>query len=396
MGRSKKAPIALGDTKNLSNDEWANGWRQHGPAYKDPFDPAYIPVCIGGSAVAAIFGDSPWMSRLELYHLKSGTAIPKVKKPKNEEILQSGHQLEEFVAQKFCEFMKIHGNQVEIWNDTQMYQHPDYPFAVCNLDRRIKVNGIPGILECKTTSNFSDIELWKAGICPVKYEWQCRYYMATMDLDYVYICCCWGFTLDQTAVILIKRDRAIEDVMMSEVANFVECCEMGIEPVMQTTHMDTLSAYYTALYGEIPTKAPAIELPDTTDIYELVERARTISNRRKQAEEKVNKIKEEEAEITAKLLAISEGKSTYYTYRLDDDTVVGIKIKQSKKRDSYDEATLIAENPDILQKYPKVDMTRAKKAYPEICKKYLIPGTVDTTKAAVIDSVELKNIPISV
>ena len=395
MSRSSKSPIALGDTKNLSEKEWADGWRQHGPAYKDPFDPAYIPVCIGGSAVAAIFGESPWMSRLELYHLKSGTANPKVKKTKNEEILQSGHQLEEFVAQKFVEYMEKLGNKIEMWNDTVMYQHPDYPFAVCNLDRRIKVNGVPGILECKTTSNWNDIELWKAGICPKKYEYQCRYYMATMNLDFVYITCCWGFTLDQTAVILIKRDRAIEDSMMEEVADFVAKCELAEEPEMQTGHMATLSSYYNSLYGELPTKAPAMELPDSTEIFDLVERARTLAARRLQAEEKVNMLKEEEAEITAKLLKISEGKSNYFSYRLDDDTVVGIKVKQSKKRDSYDEEKLMAEHPEILQKYPKLDMTKAKKAFPDICKGYLIPGGIDVTKPAVIDKVELKNIPIS-
>lgn len=151
MKKQDYSPIALGDTACLSNEEWLK-WREHGPYYANPLDPRYISCTVGGSAMSAIFGDNPWISRLELFHQKSGVKKAKYERPMNQAILDAGHMLEDFVAHMFLVKMAEEGiTDIEMWNDTVMYQHPHYSFAVCNLDRRIKVNGIQGILECKTT-----------------------------------------------------------------------------------------------------------------------------------------------------------------------------------------------------------------------------------------------------
>lgn len=388
------SPIPFGETADLEDEEWLR-WREHGPFYNDPFGKKYVSVGIGGSAVSAIFGDSPWMSRLELYHSKSETAIPKIKRPKNQEILDVGHMLEEFVSHQFVRKMQEEEiNDIEMWNDTIMYQHPKYPFAVCNLDRMIRVNGIPCILECKTTGNFNDIKLWKEGIVPKKYEWQCRYYMATMNINHCYICCCWGFTLDETAVILIKRDLDIEKTMMEEVADFVKKCEMGIEPEMQTSHMDVLANYYSRLYGELPSSAPAVELPDNPGVYELVNASMTLFKRRKEAEDRLKAIDEEGDTIACKLMQIMGGESTYATYRLDDNQVVALKLKQPMHRATIDEEDLKKDHPEIYQRYLiKFDQTAFKKAEKKMAKEYTIPAKVNESKPISLDSVEIKNIP---
>lgn len=389
------SPIPLGETKDLENEEWLR-WRDHGPFFDDPFGDRYIPIGIGGSAVSVVTGDNPWQSRLELFHNKSGVETAKIARTMNQEILDAGHRLEEFVSEQFVKKMNAEGvTDIEVWNDTIMYQHPQYPFAVCNLDRMLKVNGVPCILECKTTGNFEDIKLWKDGIVPKKYEWQCRYYMATMNIDNCYICCCWGFTLDQTAVILIRRDMEIEKVMMEEVKDFVEKCDMGIEPDMQTTHMDTLAKYYNRLYGELPSSAPAVELPDTPEIFALIESAQTLDKRKKEAADRLKAIEEEESKIACKLMQIMGGSSTYATYRMDDDRVIAVKIKQPMHRASLDEETLKADHPEIYERYlQKFDQTAFKKAEKQLAKDYTIPASVNADKPLAIDKVEIRNIPV--
>lgn len=398
MKRKDYSPIPLGDTAGLSNEEWLK-WREHGPHYDDPFHPEYINVCLGGSSVGAVFGDSPWMSRLELYHQKSGVKSPKYPRTMNQAILDAGHQLEEFVANMFLVKMLEEGvTDVKVWNDTTMYQHPQHKYAVVNLDRRITVNGKNGILECKTTGNYEDIANWKKGIVKKSYEWQCRFYMATMNLDFCYICCCWGFTPDECAVILIKRDMDIEREMFSELDKFVECCELGIEPEMQTSHMKVLSNYYSRLYGELPEKAPAVELPDTNDVYELVESCRTISERKAKAQAVVDAIQEEEYGLTAKLMKMIGGKSTFATYRVDDQTVVSIKIKQPMKRATFDEDKFKAEHPDMYDKYKKesLDVTTLKKKEKSIAAPYIIPAQINVEEPCTIDRVEARVIPVAV
>lgn len=395
------SPISLGETKDLTNEDWLK-WRQHGPFYDNPMDPNYIPVCIGGSDCAVIFGDSPWKSRLELFHEKSGVKQPKYERKMDQDILDAGHQLEDYVAKNFKNFMQanlgIAPTTIEIWNDTNMYQHPYYPFAVCNLDRRIKINGLEGILEIKTTGNFHDIDsCWKKGICPKKYEWQCRYYMATMNLPYTYIACMWGFTVKEMAVVRIERDIEIEKLMMETVQEFVDFCQMGIEPEMQESHLETLSKYYLRLYGEIDTKAPALEFPDNDKTRDLVEEALAIEKEKSLLDEQMESLKEREAKVVSQILAFTDGKSAYATLRLDENTVAGLRVKLSMKKPTFNEddfkSAYPAEYAEFLK--PSFDLTACKKKYKKETSQYIIPAVVNTEKAPVLDKVEVKNIPVS-
>lgn len=401
MNKNNYSPIPLGETKDLTNDEWLK-WRQHGPAYADVTNPNYIPVCIGGSDAAVIFGDSPWKSSLELFHEKSGVAEPKYKRKMNQDILDAGHQLEDFVAKHFRKYMKVNAGipeeAIELWNDTVMYQHPLYRFAVCNLDRRIKVNGVDGILEIKTTGSFDDIQnCWKKGICPKKYEWQCRYYMATMNLPYTYIACMWGFSINEMAVVRIDRDLEIEKVMMETIQKFVDCCEMGIEPELQPGHLETLSKYYVRLYGEIDTKAPALEFPDTDDTRDMVDEAIALEEERKLLDAKMAELEQREAKIVAQIMKYTEGKTAYGTLRLDENTVVGLKVKLPMKKATFDEEAFKTAYPTEYAEFQtsKFDITGCKKKYKTETSKFVIPAKVNDEKGATLEKVEIKNIPLA-
>lgn len=388
-------PVSFGEVVDGSN-EWL-AMREHGPKYDDPTSPDYIPVVIGGSSVAVIFGDSPWKSKLELFHEKTGIT-PKYEKKKNQVILDSGHQLEEWVALTFKRRMVEEGCTVELINDTNMYQHPFYKFAVGNFDRRIKVNGISGLLECKTCSNWDDIKnYWQNGICPKKYEWQCRYYMAIANVDFIYITCCWGMGADDNTTILIERDLNIEELMFNEVADFVEHCLDGEEPSLdESENVKELSKYYTRLYGEISEDAPPVELPDTDEVYTLIKDAEDIFDRKAKIQATMDSLLEEEARITCNLMKLTGGESTYATYRMDDDTVVALKLKLPLKRASFDEERLKTEKPDVYGKYikqeEKFDVTKFKKENKKEANAYIIPGKVDPEKPVTLKEVKHLNI----
>lgn len=389
----------LGDTANLSNEEWLK-WREHGPKYNDPADPEYIPVTVGSSAVAVVMGDSPFMSRLEFFHEKSGVKKPKYARKMNQEILDAGHQLEDFVAKNFPKFMEencgIPANNIQVINDTNFYQHPDYPFAVVNPDRGLIVNGHEGIMEIKTTGNLDDIKsCWKMGIPPKKYYWQCQYQMEAMDRDYCYLTCMWGFTRNEMASILIKRDREVAKDMMKAVSEFVECCEMGIEPEEQTGHyVEALSKYYISLYGEIDTKAPAVELPDTDETRELIEDAVELYDRKLKLEEEERKLSELEASVCARAMKYLDGKSCYASLRLNENEVAGIKIDIPMHKATFDESGFKAAYPKEYDEFvtPKFNVTGAKKKYRTETSKFMQPATVNTDKAPSLGKVEIKQI----
>lgn len=341
-------PIPLGKYLDGS-PEWL-GCRKHGPHYDDPTHPEYIEYTAGGSDVGVILGVSKFKTNIELFHQKTGLKGA-VEKPMNTEALRAGHELEEFVANMFVRKMKEDEgvNDIEMWNDTTMYQHPHYPFALGNFDRRVKVNGVEGLVECKTTSSYDDIKNWKLGIPPKSYEYQCRYYMAISNTPFVYLTCSWGFTKAENAIILIRRDLDIEQQMMSAVADFIECCYMGTEPVPCVKSEKMLAEYYTRLYGEPAENAPAVELPDSYEIYELIEKATELTARKEKAEKALETIEAEEYALVNAILSYAEAGTEYATYRLDDEKYVAISLKYKETRTGFDEERLKAEQPDLYK-----------------------------------------------
>ena len=396
----KYSPISLGEYEDGS-EAWLKA-REHGKGYDNPMSPDYIPIAIGGSTIAKILGISPWGSRTETFYEKSGTKEVKYEKPKNQDLFDIGHESENLVALRFQKAMADEGISVDyVENDINMYQHPFAPFALANLDRRISTNGVPGILECKTTGNWDSIKkYWQKGICPPYYEFQCRWYMAIMNLSYVYIACTWGFTSNDVAVVLIKRDLDIESMMMAEAAYFVECCELGEEPSIDDhENLEELNKFYTRLYGEIEEDAPPVELPETPEVLAIIQSVQDIAERKEKKQKELEIIEKEEAEIVAKLVRYTGGETTYCTFREDDETVLGIKLKLPLKRAGFDEAALKEAEPDTYAKYLKVeekfDTTKYKKENKADAGKYIIPAKVDPTKPITLKEIKVQSIPVS-
>ncbi len=213
------APIALCDTKGMSNERWLE-CRMHGP-HGD------IPYTIGGSDVAAVFGVSPWVTPLELWKIKKGQMEPPLKN--NLAQLKMGHLLEPIAAQLYADKT---GNIVE--EDTMLYQHADFKYALANFDRRFtdSATGENGILECKSTS-YHIASHWADGAYPLYYEFQLRFYLAVADLRIGDFSAIWGNNPDNdSATPRLIRDKAKEDMIFEKLDYFIWSLKHDVPPTM--------------------------------------------------------------------------------------------------------------------------------------------------------------------
>lgn len=238
------APILLCDTTGMSNDRWLE-CRMHGPK-------GDIPYTVGGSDVATIFGVSPWTTPLELWMIKKGRAKPAAKPNANQ--LEMGHMLEPIAAHFYA---KKTGNAVT--DDTYMYQHADFPFALADFDRRFvrASDGENGILECKSCT-FHKAGDWANGAFPLYYELQLRFYLAVADVNIGAFSAIWGNNPDNDlATPAIERDKAKEDMIFERLEEWIWSLEHDKPPTMAgiapKLALDSLAKIYGASKPGLPT-----------------------------------------------------------------------------------------------------------------------------------------------
>ena len=160
--------IKLIDTRTITHEEWLT-WRKKG---------------IGGSDVSALLGLNPWRSPLALYYDKVGE-----NEDEEESIaMQLGKELEPFLRQKFEKWMlKNEGLTVEVEEEPFMMQHPEYEWALANIDGKFEhpEKGLCG-LELKTTNEFAK-NLWEDDELPVYYYFQIQWYMGVTGIETFYV-----------------------------------------------------------------------------------------------------------------------------------------------------------------------------------------------------------------
>lgn len=150
-------------TTDLTHAEWLNA-RTNG---------------IGGSDAGAIAGVNPWKSSISVYYEKIEQVSSAIEE---NEAMYWGNVLEDVVAK---EFSKQTGFKVQKRN--VMYQHPEHQFMLANIDRiYIKDGRVSGILECKTTNEYSK-DNWKDDKIPDHYYLQVQHYLAVTGFKEAYI-----------------------------------------------------------------------------------------------------------------------------------------------------------------------------------------------------------------
>ena len=238
-------PKLLCSTKGMSRERWLE-CREHGP--DDDID-----YTIGGSDVSVVFGENPWNTPLELYQVKKGLLKPDDNSNANQK--EMGHLMEPIVAHWYG---KLTGHAV--MDDYGLYQHHDHPYALANIDYRVRESdGAKGILECKTTS-WHKAGDWADGAIPHYYELQVRFYMAVMDVDFADIACMWGTNPEiDMAIRRVHRDIDIEAMIFERLDEFVERLRTGTPPTMSGVDSDLALKALARVYGASQPGQPTIE-----------------------------------------------------------------------------------------------------------------------------------------
>lgn len=137
---------------------------------------------LGGSDIAAVIGENPWMSNSELWEIKTGRR--QQADIGDKEFVQYGHSAEEHIRELF---RLDHPELIVRYADFNSWTNDRYPWAVASLDGWTGdvINNRKGVLEIKTTEiqRSKDWEKWDGGI-PQQYYSQVLFYMAVIEADY--------------------------------------------------------------------------------------------------------------------------------------------------------------------------------------------------------------------
>ncbi len=121
---------------------------------------------IGGSDAGAICGVNPYSSAMKVFQDKTSKEIEE----QDNEAIRIGHDLEDYVAQRFTEAAGL-----KVRKSNFMYRSRKCPFMIADVDRLVV--GEDAGLECKTASAYNG-DKWADGDIPLHYVMQCYHYMA--------------------------------------------------------------------------------------------------------------------------------------------------------------------------------------------------------------------------
>lgn len=181
------------NTKEISHDEWLTLRKKS----------------IGGSDAGSVMGMNQYRSAVTLYADKLGLSKDK----ETNEAMRLGNDLEEYVAQRFCEQT---GKKVR--RDNYMWMHDEYDFITANVDR--EVVGENAGLECKTMSSFANYDL-ENGEVPAHYYCQCQHYMLVKGYDKMYL----AILVFQKGIYILEVDRNddfIRELLQAEIEFWTE------------------------------------------------------------------------------------------------------------------------------------------------------------------------------
>ena len=425
--REKYNAIAIGDIRNVSDEEWAAHWRQHGSGWRDPSpeNVCYLKRAYGGSDMSAIMGVSHFKARLELFHQKVGIN-PVFRRNGNAAAKELGHLYETPTAMKYHMLRRKNHEKVTMFiegkvinpdgsirlnkdgtifdNPISMQMYRDgrrkkdgsflYPWALANCDGFLLEEIAPdvfteGILEIKTTSptNYDVIENWKNGIVPVGYYYQCVYYMAILNVMFCDICCSWNQTFEGTARIRIYRDYDVEKKLFESIEEFDEYVEQGIEPDPQFDNGRLLNNYYYELFGPVDEKAPMVELPES--FRGTVMRAIDIENEVARAKEALDEAEEKRQQIYSELYPVFKN-SSYGQFRIDDTQVAGITLKTPMKRAKIDVERFKTDFPTLYEECRVFSCTELEAVNKKLKNQYMLPPEPDLEDKTKMPSFKLK------
>jgi putative phage-type endonuclease len=180
---------------------------------------------IGGSDAATILGVSPFKSPLRLWMEKRREIEPEDLDAK--EHIYWGITLERTICD---EYTRRTGRAVREVGET--YQHPRYPWMLCNVDRDVITRGPRVILEAKNVSNYhfaaSDWGMEGTAQVPPYYYAQCQHNCAVTDAAQCDMPVLIGGNLFR--IYAVPRDEAFIVTLIEREQAFWESIASGKKP----------------------------------------------------------------------------------------------------------------------------------------------------------------------
>ncbi|MDA8263324.1 MAG: YqaJ viral recombinase family protein [Actinomycetota bacterium] len=300
----------VASTVGLSRDEWL----------------AIRRTGIGSSDIAGVLGLSPWASPYTVWADKRGL-VPPVEQT---EAMEVGTELEEPIARLF---QRRHGRPVR--RVRAILRHPDYPFALANLDR--VTDGGRSVVEIKATGQRWD------GV-PDHYMVQVQWQLGVTGLRRGYLVPLMGTRL---APVTIERDDDLIHDMLTAATEFWRMVEGGIEPGPTASEGD---ARIMALLHPGDPNLPPLELQDNHQ----AEVAFLNYLEAKNVESRAKHAKEEAANVLRSIL----GDHTKATFA---GRTVATWSRYTERR--LDTKALEAECPDIYARFVRQSSKQAFRVY---------------------------------
>lgn len=306
---------ALIYTGDMERSEWLE-WRRKG---------------IGGSDASAVAGFNRYRSPMAVWTEKTGQFEP----DEPGEPAYWGTKLEAIVAKEFEARSGLTTLRMPV-----MYQHPDHPFMLANIDGFVKdpAKETLGILECKTASAYKLSE-WEGDRVPDEYMIQMQHYMAVLGLDWGYFAVLIGgnkFIYKPVA----RNEAMIQSLIKLEKEFWEEYVLTGCAPPMDGSDasVDLLNQLY-------PNAVQHSEVELTREQFGLLE----LLEEAKEAE----KIAKQTTQQYENLLKDAMKENEIALFRGEP-----VATWKNTNRTTVDSKRLRQEQPDIFDKYTTTSTSR--------------------------------------
>lgn len=295
---------------------------------------------IGGSEIAAIVGLNQYKTPMQIWESK----VNPVQDEETSQPAYWGTVLEDVVAK---EYALRTGNKVQ--RLTKQMRHPDFEFAIANIDRAIINPAISGnvrwkdgklttdrILECKTANGFMAKQWGEAGTdsVPDAYLIQCQWYMGVTGASICDLAVLIGGQ-DFRIYTILRDDDLINDLLIQGAA-FWELVQSRTEP-------DPVN--YPEAVKKWAKSDPSLSVQADDSLIDDLEQIQGIKAQ-------VKELEAQEDAIKARVLMSLENAETLL-YQ-------GVKVATCKTqvRNSFDAKTFEKDHPDLYAQYKKTSSTR--------------------------------------
>lgn len=295
---------------------------------------------IGGSEIAAIVGLNQYRTPMQIWESK----VNPVQDEETSQPAYWGTVLEDVVAK---EYALRTGNKVQ--RLTKQMRHPDFNFAIANIDRAVINPTISGnvrwkdgklttdrILECKTANGFAAKQWGEAGSdqVPDAYLIQCQWYMGVTGASVCDLAVLIGG--QDFRIYSINRDDDLINDLLIQGAAFWELVKNNVAP-------DPINYPEAVKKWAISDASLSVQADDL-----LIDDLEQIQSIKAQVKE----LEAQEDEIKARVVyALKEAETLIYQ---------GVKVATCKTqtRTSFDSKAFEKDHPELYAQYKKTSSTR--------------------------------------